>query len=513
MKAPLGFSLADPGKRVFETPGRQVVLLGTWKKDLPRAERWMGGSLREAVRSLAPCEIGGALVIVDRDAGSRPMGLAAYRGPASGMELFLAKAGNGLFLSDSFREAAAFLPPGDRVPSGEAFLDFLLFQHAFGPQSPVRSVRRLGHGELLEVDGLGNASVRLFSRLEVPEPPVGYGPALDEIEGLLSVFLDGVPPGTANLFSGGVDSTLSQVLLGEGHPAVTAVPDCPEFAFETAAARRSAALCGAVLEEIPVEESRYREILQAETRAGGLPIPLLQVPVIAAAMDFTAPGFAAGFVADSLFSLPREKRQAVRGGENPSLFEPESFSVSSEKALLEDLFGNEAVAARIRERDEYVLSRVDSLQGLSPLERGCLSSFFCSSFPLYRQLALVRGKPLHNPYAARPLVEKALSLPVPGRLYRNGVFKPVLKGILSRHLPGYPADEEKGGTGLPRTRFCRQGPLKGYFEENPLPRLPDPGRAGSILDPEWGSSMTAFRCIAWSMWEETLGTIGRRDAP
>ena len=513
MRASLGFSLADPGKRVFETPGRQVTLLGTWEKDLPRAERWMAGSPREAARSLAPCEIDGALVIVDRDAGGNVAELAAYRGPASGVEIFLAKAENGLFLSDSFREAAAFLPPGERVPSGEAFLDFLLFQHAFGPRSPVLGIRRLGHGELLEAEGPGDASVSLLFRLEVPEPPAGFGESLDEIERLLAGFLERVPGGTANLFSGGVDSTLLQVLLGTGHPAVTAVPDSPEFAFETVAARRSASLCGGVLEEIPVEEGRYREILRAETAAGGMPLPLLQIPVLAAAMDFAAPGFTAGFAADSLFSLPRGKRQAVRGGENPELFQPETFSVSSEKGLLEDLFGKEAVVARIRERDEYVLSRVECPQRLSPLNRGCLASFFCSSAPVYRQLALARNKSLYNSYAARPLVEKALSLPVPGRLFRDGTFKPVLKGILSRHLPPFPVDEEKGGTGLPRTRFCRQGPLRGYFGENPLPVFPDPGRAGPILEPDWDSSMTAFRCIAWSMWEETLKGAGRGGAP
>jgi len=513
VRAPLAFSLADPGRRVFETPGRQVVLLGTWEKNLPRTERWMAGSLREAAMTLAPCEIDGALVIVDLDAGGGPGELAAYRGPASGVDLFIGEAEDGLFLSDSFREAVASLPAGDRVPSGEAFLDFLLFQHAFGPQGPVRAIRRLGHGELLAADGLGKTSVSQLSRLEVPEPPAGFGEALDEIEGLLSGVLEGLPGDTANLFSGGVDSTLLQVLSGKGHPAVTVVPDCPEFAFETAGARRSASLCGTVLEEIPVEESRYREILQAQTAAGGIPLPLLQVPVLAAAMDFTAPGFTAGFAADSLFSLPRGKRQAVRNGENPSLFEPETFSVSSEKALLEGLFGREAVAARIRERDEYVLSRVECPQGLSPLNRGCLASFFCSSAPVYRQLALARGKSLHNPYAARSLVQKALSLPVPGRLFRDGTFKPVLKGILSRHLPSYPVEEEKGGTGLPRTRFCRQGPLRDYFRENPLPAFPEPGRAGVILDPDWGSSMTAFRCIAWSMWEKTLGTVGRGDEP
>ena len=513
MRAALGFSLADPGRRVFETPGRQVTLLGTWEKDLPPAERWMAGSLREAARSIVPREIDGALVIVDRDAGRNVAGLAAYRGPASGVEVFLAEGEDGLFLSDSFREAAAFLPPGDRAPSGEAFLDFLLFQHTFGPQSPLRGIRRLGHGELLEADGLGHASVSLLSRLEVSESPPGFGQALDEIEEILAGVLGKVPCGTANLFSGGVDSTLLQVLGGKGHPAVTAVPDCPEFAFETAAARRSASLCGVILEEVPVEENRYREILKAETASGGIPLPLLQVPVLAAAMDFAAPGFTGGFVADSLFSLPRGKRQAVRGGENPELFGPETFSVSSERALLEGLFGKEAVAARIRERDEYVLSRVECPQGLSPLELGCLASFYCSSAPVYRQLALARNKSLYNAYAARPLVQRALSLSVPGRLFRDGSFKPVLKGILSRHLPSYPVDEEKGGTGLPRTRFCRQGPLKGYFSENALPRFPDPGRAGPILDPGWGSSMTAFRCIAWSMWEKTLKTLVGRDAP
>jgi hypothetical protein len=512
MSGKLEVVVSNPEKRIFETPSRQLILVGRWGETLPDAGRFMGLPRDEAIRLLAGQEVDGCCVVTEKDAWGNPAEILAYRGPASGCELYYAQAGEGaFFVSDSFRDAVEVFPPSQRKLSAEGFLDFLLFQYSVFPETPVDPIRRLGHGELLRAGRDGDVSLEIMGRLDASGSVKDYEDGVDRIEEALCGAMGRTPEGTMNLLSGGVDSTLVQVLLGSGHGAVAAAVDSPEFAFETENAKQSASLCGVNLEQRLARESEFLDLLEKETRLGKIPLPLPQVALIASVFDVESPSFVSGFDADSLFSLPRSKRKLVLEGVDPGSFEEEGFSVSPERGLIEDLFGKERVADRIAERKEAVRSRVVNPQGLSRLALGCLTSFFCSSFPAYRQLALARKKSFSTPYMDRQVVEAALGVPLPDRVVRNRVFKPVLKEILARRLPGFPREQEKGGSGLPRTRLCTEGPLKDYFRGNALPAHIDPEKAGPILDPGWESSMTAFRCIAWSVWEKAIREIGNGE--
>jgi asparagine synthetase B (glutamine-hydrolysing) len=472
----------------------------------------MGLPPEEAIRLLAGYERDGIAVLEEKDREGNLSRLFAYRGPSSGCELYYARAEEGTFaLSDSFRDVVEVLPPSQRKVSAEGFLDFLLFQYSVFPETPIDPIRRLGHGELLKADRCGNVSVEILARLDASFSVRDYDEGVGKIEEALCRAIGKPPEGTVNLLSGGVDSTLVQALLGPGYGAAAAVIDTPEFAHETGNARRAASLCGIPLDEQYLEEGNYLYALERETAMAGFPLSLPQTALISSVFDLKTRSFVSGFDADSLFSLPRSKRKLVFKGVKPDSFEEEDFSVSPEKALVEGLFGREKVAERIAERKENVRSRVANPHGLSSLSLGCLTSFFSSSFPAYRQLALARKKTLSTPFMERNLVETALGFPLPDRVFRKGKFKPVLKDLLSRRLSDYPKDQEKGGSGLPRTRFCTEGPLKDFFRENPLPLFIDPEKADPILKPGWESSMTAYRCVAWSVWEKAIKTIPWRE--
>lgn len=509
MHGEISLFLADPGRRSFETPRRRVILLGLWKKTLPDPARFMDLPGPGIVRFLAEYEIDGCCIVAEKDGEGALARAYACRGPATAHGIYMSTGPEGgRVLSDTFKGALESLPLPLRDASPEGFLDFLLFQASPLPESPVSAIKSLGHGDLLDIERDGTSRISPLSRLEIPEPCVDFREGVERIEETLSLAVENLPDGVVNLLSGGVDSTLVQVLLGPGHGAVTASIDSPEFAFERGYAARAACLCGVSRQEIFLSEGDFLHLLERETSLAKMPLSLLQNSLIAAAFDCQASRFSSGFNADSFFSLSRPRRKLVREGAFPTSFPAEAFSVSSERPILESIFGKEAIEKRIRERTEYVLGRVREPESLSGLNLGCLLSYFCSSFSIYLQQAAARGKTLDSLFMGRRLVEAALAMPVPERVCRKGVFKPVLKDILSSHLPGYPLELEKGGSGLPRTRFCQSGPLKGYFRENPLPKFVPKEKAGPILEPLWESSMTTYRCIAWSLWEKCLGFKG-----
>ncbi len=510
MKGYLNLVIEYPGERIFETPARQMILVGLWEKKLPDPGRFLCLPARQAIRLLAGYEIEGCCFVVEKDTEGAVTEIFAYRGPATAHEVYFSAGQNGgWIISNMFRYVLGSLPLSRRDISPEGFLDFLLFQHSPLPESPIGAIRRLGHGDLLHVDRRGAPRISTLSRLEIPGPPSDFRAGVDLIGKTLSLAVENLPEGVSNLLSGGIDSTLVQVLLGPGHAAVYASIDSPELAFEDDYATRAASLCGVTLQKINLAEREFPILLERETSLARLPLPLLQIPVISAVFDHCTPHFSSGFSADALFSLSRSNRELILKGADPVSFPVECFSTSSERSVIEEIFGKEKVGERICMRNEYVRSRVREPESFSGLNLGCLTSFYCNSFPAYRQLAEARGKTISSPFKDRQLVQAALSLPIPERILRRAIFKPALKDILSRRLPGYPLELKKGGSSLPRTRFCQNGPLRDYFRENPLPYFVTESKAGPVLQPDLGSSMTTFRCIAWSMWERSLKEIPR----
>jgi hypothetical protein len=505
MTGKLKLEIKIPLKKVFPAPQRTILLGGSWENRLPDMSFLQALPPADALLRMFRYERNGFAVVLEKDQEGCVCELCVYRGPTTGYELFYAPTPDrGWILSDSFREILRNLPPSRRTPSRTGFVDFLLFQHSPLPETPIEGIRRIGHGCLFEAKADGPVSQKQIRRLKVPERNLSFQEGADWIEENLENILKPLPGDCVNLLSGGVDSTLVQVLIGPGNRAAAAAIDSPEFAFETENARRSAELCSVSLEQQAVSESSLPGLIERQTALAAMPLALPQISMIASVFDLDGGFFTSGFDADALFSLPRTKRKQVQEGVSPHTFEAEGFSVSPETELVKKLFGEKEIDERLEARKAYVRNLVSEPDRISRLELGCLTSLYSSSFAVYRHLASEKGKMLFTPFMDCRLVESSLSIPLPERVYRKGVFKPVLRRILAKRLPAYPKNQEKGGSGLPRTRYCKEGPFKGYFLENPLPEFLDPEKTDFLLEPSWDSSMTVFRCIAWSAWEKWL---------
>jgi hypothetical protein len=105
------------------------------------------------------------------------------------------------------------------------------------------------------------------------------------------------------------------------------------------------------------------------------------------------------------------------------------------------------------------------------------------------------------------MVRAALSIALPERILSGeGQVKPLIHRMLARKLPGA-VSPRKSGSGLPRTRYCQEGPLKEYFREHPIPGFwPDEWRS-LLQSPTRESSSLVLKCASLQMWEEEM--LGR----
>lgn len=98
----------------------------------------------------------------------------------------------------------------------------------------------------------------------------------------------------------------------------------------------------------------------------------------------------------------------------------------------------------------------------------------------------------------------ASAIPPGKRFFHNGESKPVPKALLRKLFPEYPFYGRKGGSDVPRTRFCQAGPFRDFFRESALPDLlPSPGRP-LLLDPQWDWSYMTLGAAAFSTWQEKV---------
>lgn len=97
-----------------------------------------------------------------------------------------------------------------------------------------------------------------------------------------------------------------------------------------------------------------------------------------------------------------------------------------------------------------------------------------------------------------------MSMSMPGRILKDGVVKHVAKSLLAKRLPGYPVYTRKGGSDVPRTRFLQEGPLKGLFLEEGLPRFWPEEHAGLLLHPRREASFLALNALGFVLWEKRV---------
>jgi len=429
----------------------------------------------------------------------------AFRSLFSGYELFWAKAPGGNFLlTDDFRVAGK--AGGKGKTSATALLDYLLFQYPAGSDTFLPGVGRLGPGEALSVHPAeaGAPKTRQAERLRLPEQ-VSREEAVEKVREALSVSIKSALQGVSEaavLLSGGIDSTLVSLFGGRRAIALHAVIDSPELDYEEDYARDACRELGIPLVRAIFSEGDFLDDLEETTGKLGRPFPVTNFQAVFHNRLFRLPYdlFLSGDLADRLFGP--ELEPTGNGADNAI----SRLVRYCPLGLLNVMFGRDLVESRIRLYGETLEKLAGpGCEAMTVGRKADLLVFFGLNYWIhyFRPLAAAYGKRFIAPFGRRAVLEAALSCPE-----RNGIEsghpKPLLREILLGALPGYPVPVKKGGTGVPRTRFCQTGPLEGFFRQHELPSGIDTRFAKIFREPEWETSALVLQAACYRIWEETL---------
>ena len=121
-----------------------------------------------------------------------------------------------------------------------------------------------------------------------------------------------------------------------------------------------------------------------------------------------------------------------------------------------------------------------------------------------RQSAAAFGSQTREPFCSRSILRIASAIPPGKRFFHNGESKPVPKALLRKLFPEYPFYGKKGGSDIPRTRFCQSGPFRDFFRESAFPDLLPPRGKELLLDPQRDWSYMTLAAAAFSTWQEKV---------
>jgi len=443
-------------------------------------------------------------VFVPRDgAGNLPC--RAFRSLFSGFELFRVETPDGgLLLTDDFRTAGR--AGGKKALPATSLADYLLFQHPAGRDTFLPGVFRLGPGEALSVHPAEplRAALEQVETVRLPSE-VSAAEALERSREALSAAVakavESVPD-AAVLLSGGIDSTLVAFFAGNRAAALHAEIDCPELACEEDFAEAARRELGRPLVKAVFSEEDFLEELSDAVGAIGRPFPVTNYQVLFHNRLFRYPWslFLSGDLSDRLFGHPIEGRGNWMDSPLSALV------LYCPPSLLCEIFGRDLVESRVRLYEE-ALERVigpgfEALPGSRKID---LAIFFGLSYWVhyFRPLAAAHGKRFVAPFGRRAVFEAALSCPARHELGAPHP-KPLLREMLRELLPGYPADGKKGGSGVPRTRFCLEGPMKGFFRRRELPSNLDSRFLQVLREPARETSALVLQAACYRLWEDTL---------
>jgi asparagine synthase (glutamine-hydrolysing) len=376
-----------------------------------------------------------------------------------------------------------------------------------------------------------------------PVPVVREDDILERLDGALrAATRERCSPADANLFSGGVDSTLLQHYLGAAVPAVTVTIDSPEFEPERRYAAAARRLLGAQGYEVAYEESEYLTRLHETIGALRLPPHHLQSVTIDAAFRSPHKCYFTAQFADALFGLGyaghaqrawqlraaaalpigrllpgpagrkfRTLQNTVaalrRSAGSPNSF-AQRFAVYSDAAALASIFGLEALEGRLQSRVDYTQARLsENLAARGPgiaanLQLGHWLDFLCDdTVALWGGLALSRGKRLLAPFTDPAVVRASTAIPVAVRYARHGVAKHWPKRLLQREVPAYPVSQPKYSSGLPFGRFYESGPLAHALCSYARPSFLPPAVWNDLdRQPTW----LTWNVLTYLIWDETV---------
>lgn len=454
--------------------------------------------------------------------------ILAFKSIICSREIYWTSPEEGRFiLADRFADLLPELPCRDRKLSDRRAVHFLLGSNIRGDWTLVDKIRRVGHGEMLLFTPGEKKPERMRiqrfswdSHIDDENKSLEtLGKALDKVTGIIAP-LDN----KALMFSGGTDSTLIWACLQPEIPALTGFIDSDPIEMEMAClmAQRH----NIEHRAMPVRENEFLDEFRKSIKDTGLPFIISNFQMIFYRQAFKA-GFShlvSGELADSIWGMTHTTRIFEKDPTGPyavsmerSPLDPGGYGIMAhlllpdDLSLLADIYGEETILELRNDKLSYTLECLDPA---IPLDRdlrkghadlGSLAFILNGSWRSnYRQAGYAHGVGLSFPFETLSMVSAALSIALPGRiLSKNGQIKPLIRKMLKKKLPGTTLPE-KSGSGLPRTRFCQEGPFKGFFRERPVPGFWPDERADLLRDPTWESSSLALKCASLSIWLEEV---------
>jgi asparagine synthase (glutamine-hydrolysing) len=444
-----------------------------------------------------------------------------------------------LVVTDHFLTALRHCSFGEREPTADAIIDHFLYRNLSGEMTYARGVVRVGHGRTLRWNRAERRlNVVRRETLDCP-PAMEFSESLDilgrSLANVIAGIIQSAPPGAVtNLLSGGVDSTLLQVLFPKGSPSLSFGIDTPEFAPELGRALVASRLTGSDHQVIQFRERDYLEALERFLRVVGLPPHHLQsIPLVELFRQFEGNKsfLVTAQLADAAFGLGFATRTAflrrwgpllscIRRVRLPTKLKPSRMLTAENLAValrhpvgsargvaariacytdfdfVEKVFGTSAVEKRLQKRLEYVL---ELCPFLSPeehgpdahVEAGHMVDYFCDdAISIWRQGCMSHGGYLIGPFTHPAILQCSLAVSARERYWRRGESKPALKALLRRYLPEYDTRLTKLSTGLPIRRFLESGPLQRSHYLTPPDFFPRLDKVSGGEYPPW---------IVWSL--------------
>ena len=531
------FVLADPHAMVFEAGKSLCMAAGSDPARFEETVRRETGKGRETgviLQALAREAEEGTFAVVESPgmAGERT---TLFKTLSSTFELYFRADGKKVRVFDHFRNALASVPAAERVPDEGAFADLLLFAYEYLPgiHTLVKGIYKLTPGGMVEIGPDREPRFRQAETISLPMEADGPGPT-EAVQKLEQIMEERVAAYVANfgrpavLLSGGVDSTLVLSCLGRGASALTVGLNSPEYAFEMEYARMAGRLLEADHTLEILEEASFRQSVREVVVELGQPTgtAFLQPMAFHRAFRKAPSFFLYGEAVDALFGFNKLAR----------IFEDDTLSPCEREALdrqpadlagfaarcglspdfekARQVVGEKETERRLENRLKFALT---ICPGLLQVEAGRFRTAHAETMAIFthfghireyigrtRQQALCAGKTVMSPFACRSAMELALSMPMPGRILREGVVKHVAKSLLKKRLPGYPIYTRKGGSDVPRTRFLQEGPLRDIFLEEKPPQFWPKEYSEILLHPRRESSFLALSALGYALWQNRV---------
>jgi asparagine synthetase B (glutamine-hydrolysing) len=538
------FLIANPNKFVVRVRDRVAVGLGLDSDGVSKLSEAVhnGAEFRTLADIVASQQ--DATIILGAHAGQKSV--QVWRGVTSNHDAYIVSHGPRVppSVTDSFRDALALLQPSQRELDQDSIADHLLFTTVPGIRSLITSIERVGFGCHFQWTNEGG-SQRIFDRF-VARPREDGNP-VDRVDIALQCVIETQCAGRAcaNQLSGGVDSTLLQTYLPAQTPSVRGEIDIPEYSPEREYSRRAQVLLGCHLHSFAVTEERFLEGLCAVIRRVGLPLHRPQTVVFNAGYQLDASVFLSGQCADSVFGLSlaphylrafaerhwlhaadslklqqvlpdplrgilQRRLERLRQVEAPLIDwrgHASRYTLRTNMPLAQAILGTEKVRERMERRvalagERFQSEESDGNPAFAHLELGHMASFLCEdSISHWRQLAHTHGKTFLAPFACRSVVESALAVPRRRRYVAGGRAKHLLKDLLKRRLPAFDVNAKKLGSDIPIARFFTTGPLRGAFEQFPMPDFVDRSVRPALQEhPDWLN----WNLLSLAVWQKEV---------